>query len=375
MKWNKIWMIMGVGLFVLGYALAEDLRIFVSEGPRLYSQLTKEQKEEEISKKDLTSFQKEVLQDIANLKKEDSLLRSYFIQRLEIIQSQLNTIRKERETIRKDVTDLQRAVKRDISNLQSENTLLRNEILTEIKKLQADLILRYETLQSEIRSLTAESNEYREFFKRSAKEIDRIKDEVSLKLKALEERGKTFEQKNKTHEDRTKTLEERIKGIEEDFKKINENIGRVASKQIELEKMIPPKEVPIEEKRPPVGAGDLYKDAYETFLKGDLEGARRKFETFLKLFPNNELSDNAQFWIGETYYLKKDFEKAILEYEKLIAKYPEGDKMPDAMFKQGLAFLELGDKANARNLLKWVIERYPQSDQAEMAKKRLEKIK
>ena len=121
--------------------------------------------------------------------------------------------------------------------------------------------------------------------------------------------------------------------------------------------------------------GDLYKEAYETLHRGDLEGGRRKFEAFLKQYPNTELSDNAQFWIGETYYLKKDFERAILEYEKAIVKYPEGDKISAALFKQALAFLELGDKANARNLLKRVIEKYPQTDQAEMAKKKLETIK
>jgi tol-pal system protein YbgF len=121
--------------------------------------------------------------------------------------------------------------------------------------------------------------------------------------------------------------------------------------------------------------GDLYRDAYETFHKGDLEGARRKFEAFLKQYPNTELSDNAQFWIGETYFLKKDYEKAILEYEKAIVKYPEGDKIPAALFKQALSFLELGDKTNAKNLLKRVIEKYPHSDQAGIAKKKLETIK
>ena len=131
----------------------------------------------------------------------------------------------------------------------------------------------------------------------------------------------------------------------------------------------------IEGKGTATGTADLYKDAYETFQKGNLEGARTKFEAFLKQYPNTELSDNAQFWIGETYYLKKDYEKAILEYEKAIAKYPEGDKIPAALFKQAVSFLELGDKMNARNLLKRVIERYPHSEQAEMAKKRLEGIK
>jgi tol-pal system protein YbgF len=121
--------------------------------------------------------------------------------------------------------------------------------------------------------------------------------------------------------------------------------------------------------------GDVYRDAYETFHKGDLEGARRKFEAFLNQYPNTELSDNAQFWIGETYYLKKDYEKAILEYEKAIVRYPEGDKIPAALFKQALSFFELGDKTNAKNLLKRVIEKYPQSDQAQLAKKKLESIK
>jgi tol-pal system protein YbgF len=152
-------------------------------------------------------------------------------------------------------------------------------------------------------------------------------------------------------------------------------ISAVASKQIEQEKLILTKEIPAELKGVSTGMGDLYKDAYETLHRGDFEVARRKFETFLKQYPNTELSDNAQFWIGETYYLKKDFERAILEYEKAIVKYPEGDKIPAALFKQGLAFLELGDKTNARNLLKRVIEKYPHSDQAELAKKKLETIK
>jgi tol-pal system protein YbgF len=144
---------------------------------------------------------------------------------------------------------------------------------------------------------------------------------------------------------------------------------------MESEKVVPTKEIPAELKGISTGMGDLYKDAYETFHKGDLEGARRKFEAFLKQYPNTELSDNAQFWIGETYFLKKDYERAILEYEKAIVKYPEGDKISSAIFKQALAFLELGDKTNARNLLKRVIEKYPHSDQAEMAKKKLETIK
>jgi tol-pal system protein YbgF len=198
--------------------------------------------------------------------------------------------------------------------------------------------------------------------------VDRVKADVEGRLRFLEERGKIFEEKNRGQEGKIKELEDHLKGLEG-------KISTVASKQIEQEKLMTTKETPAELKGISTGMGDLYKEAYETLHRGDLEGARRKFEGFLKQYPNTELSDNTQFWIGETYYQKKDFERAILEYEKAIVKYPEGDKIPAALFKQALAFQELGDKTNARNLFKRVIEKYPHSEQAEMAKKKLETIK
>ena len=191
--------------------------------------------------------------------------------------------------------------------------------------------------------------------------MDRFKED-------MEGRWKGSEEKRKNQEERIREIEDRLKGLE------GKTPGST-SKAMESERMASLKEVPPEIKGVSTGMGDIYKDAYETFHKGDLEGARRKFEAFLKQYPNTELSDNAQFWIGETYYLKRDFERAILEYEKAIVKYPEGDKIPAALFKQALSFMELGDKTNARNLLKRVIERYPRSEQAELAKKKLETIK
>lgn len=258
---------------------------------------------------------------------------------LDKLNSQINTLQKENDS-----------TKNEISNLKTEN-----------QKLKTDLALRLENLQSEMRILTTGIEEYKELLKRPSKEIDRIKEEMESRSKILEERRKTQEEK-------IKEIEDRLRGV-------NGKTTGSTSKPMESERLASTKEIPTELKGVSTGMGDLYKDAYETFHKGNLEGARRKFEAFLKQYPNTELSDNAQFWIGETYFLKKDFERAILEYEKAMVKYPEGDKIPAALFKQALAFLELGDKANTRNLLKRVIEKYPHSEQAEMAKKKLETIK
>jgi len=240
--------------------------------------------------------------------------------------------------------------KNDLSDLRAENL-----------RLRTDLSLRLENIQSEMQSLTTDIEEYKELLKRPSKDMDRVREDMEARLKTLEERRRNQEEKIKELEDRLKAPGPKTPGPD--------------SKPAEPEKLASAKEIPAELKGSSTGMGDLYRNAYETFHRGDLEGARGKFEAFLRQYPNTELSDNAQFWIGETFYLKKDYEKAIIEYEKAIVKYPEGDKIPSAIFKQALSFLELNDKTNARSLFKRVIERYPRSDQAEMARKRLETLK
>lgn len=280
------------------------------------------------------------------------------IQRLD---SQLSQIQKEKESSKKEIE----AIRTELTAFKKETETNHSSLQAESQKTRADLLLRLETLQSEMRALSTAVEEYREFLKAPSKEITRIKEDAEVRLRILEERGKTFEERNRSYDERLKEMEDRLKGLD----------AKLTSKLTDMEKSIPAKETPVEPKGPSTTAGNLYKDAYETFQKGDLDGGRRKFEAFLKQYPNMELSDNAQFWIGETYFLKKDFEKAILEYEKVIVKYPEGDKVSSALLKQGLAFLELGDKTHARNLLKRVIDRFPQTEQAEIAKKKLEAIK
>lgn len=280
------------------------------------------------------------------------------------LQGQLHSQQKERESLQKDIERLQK----EFAVLQKETNDLKSSVTVESKKGQADLLLQLETLQTEVKTLATGMEEYKELLKKPPKEMEHLRANIVLQTKALEDREKMLEEKDKVLEVRIRALEERLKGLEE-------KIDQLGSRQLELEGAIPAKEVVSDVKGISTRAGDLYKDAYETLQKGSVEAARRKFEAFLKQYPNTDLSDNAQFWIGETYYVKKDFEKAILEYEKAITKYPEGDKIPAALFKQAFAFLELGDKTNGRNLLKRVIERYPNSEQAQMAKKRLETLK
>jgi tol-pal system protein YbgF len=119
----------------------------------------------------------------------------------------------------------------------------------------------------------------------------------------------------------------------------------------------------------------LYKMAKQSFDAGKYDAARTGFQRLLKDYPNSKNADNAQFWVGETYYREKWYEKAILEYHEVIKTYPKGNKARAAMLKQGLAFEAIGDKKNARLMLKELVRKHPQSNEAEVAKKKLKDLK
>jgi tol-pal system protein YbgF len=123
-----------------------------------------------------------------------------------------------------------------------------------------------------------------------------------------------------------------------------------------------------------LGDEELYKAAYKKFQMNDTDGAIKDFTSFINLYPNSALADNAHFWIGECYYSMKDYDRAILEYDKVIKDYPNADKVPSAMLKEGYALAEKGEIGSARVVLNDLIQKYPEEPQADLAKKKLEKL-
>ena len=98
------------------------------------------------------------------------------------------------------------------------------------------------------------------------------------------------------------------------------------------------------------GAGidpkSLYDAAYNDYLKGNYDLGVREFQEYLSNFPNTDLSDNAAYWIGESYYRQRRFRQAVEEFDIVITRYPKGDKMPSALLKKGYSYLELSPRAD-----------------------------
>lgn len=119
-----------------------------------------------------------------------------------------------------------------------------------------------------------------------------------------------------------------------------------------------------------VDPDEIYKTAYLDYTQGNYDIAISGFGRYLQLFPDTELSDNAQYWIGECYYTKKLYSDAILEFEKVITIYPQGNKVVSALYKIGLAYQSNNENTKAKQYFKRVFEEYPATPEANLARER-----
>ena len=119
---------------------------------------------------------------------------------------------------------------------------------------------------------------------------------------------------------------------------------------------------------------NIYYTSYSDYLKKNYDLAIKGFEQFIRLFPNNGLSDNSLYWIGECYYAQRMYQEAANTFNRLINEYSDGDKIPAAMLKKGFALIEMGNQNEGTAALKELISTFPLSEEASLAQQKIREI-
>lgn len=265
-------------------------------------------------------------------------------------------------------TPQQREMRERTEVLQKDSSKLGTEIETireEAGKLRADTSADADSIRQALAELkggveekgyeTAKLKENMELLSSTVQTLDgRIKEFEQAKEAWSEGKQEETERTVSALKDTAGELKNSLKSIDERLKKLEEKEGAAKND---------------------VAAPDattLYLEGLDLVrVNRDYEKGIQAFERFLSLYPDHELSDNAQYWIGEAYYATGDWEKAVLEFNKVIKNYPKGDKVPAALLKQAFSFERLGAMKESRILLKKVIAEHPRSTEAEIAEKHL----
>jgi tol-pal system protein YbgF len=220
-----------------------------------------------------------------------------------------------------------------------------------------------QSLRSQLAGFRVETTQLRE----DLQEITGRVEETEFRLRQRSEGGKQAGERLDSRMDKINSA------TDENTRRIQQ-LEQYLSLDAQRQQAAPSPSSPSPKSPPEPGADALYAGARKSFDEGNLTEARESFQQLLERFPDSAQADNAQFWIGETYYREKWYEKAILEYQKVIETYPEGNKLPAALLKQGFAFIELGDTANARLILKELVRKFPESNEAKIAEDKLKTL-
>lgn len=122
------------------------------------------------------------------------------------------------------------------------------------------------------------------------------------------------------------------------------------------------------------GPEEVYRSAYEDYMRGNYDLAADGFGEYLKRWPSTELSDNALYWIGECYDAQEKPQEALDTFTKVLEDYPTSDKAAAAQLKKGLIYLKMGDQGQGVVNLQYVVYEHPGTREADLAREQLKSL-
>ena len=120
---------------------------------------------------------------------------------------------------------------------------------------------------------------------------------------------------------------------------------------------------------------ESYDRAFQALKELRYADAAQLFQEFLDRYPNSEYADNAQYWLGESYYVTRNYDIALEAFQELLDNHPDSSKVPDALLKIGYTHYELKNWDQARTALSQVEQNYPDSTLARLAASRLKSMR
>jgi tol-pal system protein YbgF len=121
----------------------------------------------------------------------------------------------------------------------------------------------------------------------------------------------------------------------------------------------------------PAAEKATYDEAFAALRDGRYAESARRFQAFIDAYPGSELTGNAYYWLGESYYVTQNYRVSLDTFQTLIKSYPDSAKAQDALLKVGYCQYELKQWDQAKATLTRVVQKYPDTVVARLAQGRL----
>jgi len=185
--------------------------------------------------------------------------------------------------------------------------------------------------------------------------------------------------------DMQKKLKQKIRRVEQDIDKTMRRVqhkpvdaitkpsasSSTATTSVQTQKPKPPEKPAFD----PTDEKNSYTAAYLALKSGRFEEAGKQFEVHLRKFPGGTLTDQALYWLGESYLAQKKAPEAEKTFKSLLRHHPTSSKFAATLLRLGMIYQRSGHKGDAKAAYLQLIQSQPNSSAAEQARSRLNTLK
>ncbi|RMH52017.1 MAG: outer membrane protein assembly factor BamD [Zetaproteobacteria bacterium] len=125
----------------------------------------------------------------------------------------------------------------------------------------------------------------------------------------------------------------------------------------------------------PAAEKNSYSAAYLSLKSGRFEEASKQFLAHLKRFPHGNLTDQALYWLGESFLAQQRQKEALKAMKQLVRDYPRSGKYGAALLRIASIYRRQGRVGDAKAAYLQLIQTQPNSPAAERARKQLAELK
>jgi tol-pal system protein YbgF len=112
---------------------------------------------------------------------------------------------------------------------------------------------------------------------------------------------------------------------------------------------------------PTATAKDEYDLAYGYLVRKDYALAEESFRTFLRKYPSDRATPEANYWLGESLFQRQRYRDAAEAFLTVSTKFDKSTKAPDALLRLGQSLAALKEKEAACATFVEVGRKYPRA--------------
>ncbi len=105
-------------------------------------------------------------------------------------------------------------------------------------------------------------------------------------------------------------------------------------------------------------ADRLYQSAIDAIKQGQFAAAQPLLQQFMDTYADHPLLQNAQYWMGETYYAQQDYSSAAAYFTRAYRQDAQGPKAPDTLLKLGFSLFALNKPADGCKVLEALFDKH-----------------